>query len=171
MPDLASGARAFLRQLGRAERAIACAAFTVLVIALFLDVLVREIRGTGFSWAREVGVLGNVVLMLAGVGMASAQGAHFRPHFADRWASGRLQAAIGFLQHATTALFCLAFAGVASQAVTETYALGERLAVLRWPIWVFQLLLPLTFLLTGLRHMLMALISSVRPDQPSSAES
>ncbi len=74
-----------LRRVGQAERPITFAAFLVLIVVLFADVITREVTGAGIIWARQIGVYANLLLTLVGIGIASAQGAHLRPRFADAW--------------------------------------------------------------------------------------
>ena len=69
----------FLGWLGSAERAVTGVAFLVLIVAVFIDVLNREFTGTGLHWARQAGVYANVFVVMFGLGLASAGGAHLRP--------------------------------------------------------------------------------------------
>lgn len=152
-----------LEHIARAERVLACAALMLLVAILFVDVTSREISGTGFSWARQLGVYANLVVTMAGLGLASAGGAHLRPRFADRWLPVVWEARILQLQQAVMALFCAGFAALAVVAVAETFALGERTATPPWLVWPFQLVVPLAFLVAALRHAIYATVPDLRP--------
>ncbi len=153
-----------LRRAGQVERWIAMLAFLMLVAVLFADVVSRELTGSGLIWARQLGVYANLVITLVGLGVASAQGAHLRPRFADRWLPNAWNPAIERLQEALMAGFCAAFAIVAIVAVMETQALAERTAMPPWPVWPFQALIPLAFSAAGVRHALFAAWPGLRPD-------
>lgn len=153
---------AILAVIARVERVVTFSAFMILVVILFGDVLSRELTGAGLTWARDLGVLANFVLTMVGIGIASSEGAHLRPRFADRWLPRDWEPALDALREGLMAAFCLAFAVVASVAVYETAILDEHLPVLRWPTWPFQLLIPVVFLIAALRHSLLGAYPQLR---------
>jgi C4-dicarboxylate transporter, DctQ subunit len=159
----ARGLQRVLAGASRIEQWLCFIAFMVMAGALFLDVLLRELLGNGLPWARQVGVYGNIVVALLGIGLASAQGSHLRPRFADAWLPARIEPLVLTLQHLVTALFFTGFALIALQLVAESHALGEISTVLRIPVWPVQALLPLAFTLAALRHLAYALVSELRP--------
>ena len=63
------------------------------------------------------------------------------------------------------ALFCCAFAVVATGMVHDGWLLGERSAVLGIVIWPFQAIIPLVFAVATFRHGAYALYPALRPDQ------
>lgn len=147
----------------RVELAVTFAAFVTLAVVIFADVVVREVSGTGITWAREVGVYANVVVTLIGIGLASDAGAHLRPRFADRWLPASWEPVLVRLGEALTAAFCLAFAWIALRVVLETRELDERSVVLRAAVWPVQSVLPLAFVLCSLRHAAYARWPSLAP--------
>jgi TRAP-type C4-dicarboxylate transport system permease small subunit len=152
-----------LRWLGRLERGLSIAAFAVLAGVLLADVVSRELTGAGLTWARAIGGYANLFLMLAGIGLASAGGSHLRPRFADHWLPARLEPLLVRCQEVVMALFCAGVAVVAAAAVQETWRLGERSATPDWPVWPFQLVIPLVFGLAVLRHACFAAWPALRP--------
>ena len=155
-------ASVFLGAVARVERAVTFAAFLVLIVVLFGDVVSRELTGAGLTWARQLGVYANLLLTMAGIGIASAEGAHLRPRFADCWLPARWNPWLARLQEALMSAFCVAFAVVAALAVAETRALDERAAVLHWLVWPFQLIIPVVFAVASLRHTLFAAFPGLR---------
>ncbi len=145
------------------ERAITCAAFLVLIVAVFADVLSRELSGTGLHWARQTGVYANVVVVMFGLGLASAGGSHLRPRFADRWLPARMEPLLMRGNDLGMALFCLVFAWIATGVVAESIALGERSVALRVAVWPFQSVVPLAFGVAGVRHLAYAVFPELRP--------
>lgn len=156
-------ARAILERIGQLERAVAFSAFLVLIGVLFADVASREVTGAGITWARQIGIYANLFIILAGIGIASARGAHLRPRIADRWFPAPWNPLLDRLQDAFMAFFCLSLAILAALAVAETRLLDERTANPRWLVWPFQAFLPLTFLIACLRHALYAGIPGLAP--------
>jgi TRAP-type C4-dicarboxylate transport system permease small subunit len=156
-------AHGLLALLARVERGITFAAFLVLITVVFLDVVSRELTGSGVHWASQAGVYANVIVVMVGLGVASATGAHLRPRFADRWLPARFNALLERLQELLMALFCAAFAGLGVDIVLETWRLGEVSPVLGNPVWPVQLIVPLAFVIASLRHGLYALWPGLRP--------
>jgi TRAP-type C4-dicarboxylate transport system permease small subunit len=147
------------------EKAVTAAAFAVLVVVIFGDVVWRWTTGSGIFWAREVGVYANIVLTILGIGIASAQGAHLRPRFLDRVFPQDWDGALTRIQEALTAVAFAGLAWVAAQVVAETVRLDDRSVVLRWLVWPVQTVLPLAFGLGALRHALFAIWPEHRPGE------
>lgn len=152
-----------LRVINRVESWLCVSAFVVLVVVLFADVISRELTAAGIHWAPQIGVWANVVVVMAGFGLASAAGAHLRPRFADNWLPQRWHAALATLQHICMALFCLAIGAVALGVVLGSLRLGEVEITLFLPVWPVQAMLPLAFFAGALRHLIYALVPAVRP--------
>jgi TRAP-type C4-dicarboxylate transport system permease small subunit len=156
-----------LRGLQSTERAITFLAFCVMIAIVFADVAVREITGSGLHWARQVGVYANILVVMLGFGLASAEAAHLRPRFADGWVPRRFQPLMPRIQEGLMALFCLAVAVVALSVVAETFRLQERSVVLRLLVWPVQAVIPLAFLIAAFRHGCYAVWPALQPQPPS----
>ena len=169
MPDNQQRANKILARLNQFERLLIIAAFGVLVLVVFADVVSREVQGAGLFWASQTGVWANVIVVMAGFGLASSDGAHLRPRFADQWLPVSWHATLETLQHLVMALFCLALGLLASRVVAGSWRLGELSLDLFLPVWPIQLFLPLAFLAGTLRHGLYAFYPSLRPIESNSA--
>ena len=152
-----------LNLFNRFERGITFLAFAVLVLVMFADVAMRELTGTGLHWSRQLGVYANLFVVMFGLGVASSEGAHLRPRFADNWLPKGWNPFLIRLQEAIMSLFCLLFAIIAFQVVIETFNDNVQSIVLRIAIWPFQAVIPIAFLMTSIRHLLYAIDPSQRP--------
>jgi len=152
-----------LKRVERVERVVTFTCFLVLITAVFADVVSRQLSGAGLHWARQVGVYANVVVILFGIGLASAAGAHLRPRFADHWLPASWSGVLERMQDGVMALFCCIFAIVATGVVYEGFVLGERSAVLGIVIWPVQFVLPLVFAVATFRHGVYAWHPALRP--------
>lgn len=159
--------RRVLGVLQTAEKLLAGSAFAVLVLVVFADVLSREITGAGLYWASQVAVWANVIVVMAGFGLASAHGAHLRPRFADTWVPERWAPALETIQHLCMALFSLAFGLLAGRVVAGSWRLGEVSIDLFVPVWPIQIFLPLAFFAAALRHSIYAFVPALRPSDSS----
>lgn len=172
---MSAAAAALLAFIDRLERWLCVGAFIILVVVLFADVISREITAAGIHWAPQIGVWANVVVVMAGFGLASAAGAHLRPRFADTWFPARWHNVVVTLQHLCMALFCVAIGAVSLSVVLGSLRLGEVEITLFLPVWPVQAMLPLAFFAAALRHLIYALMPQLRPaesgafDVPESA--
>jgi TRAP-type C4-dicarboxylate transport system permease small subunit len=152
-----------LAGLRRAELAVTTAAFVVLVAVIFGDVLVRRVTGSGIVWAREIGVMANIVLTIIGIGLASADGTHLRPRAFDRLFPESWDPVMTRIQEGLTAIAFAVLAVVAIMVVRETIELDDRSIVLRWVVWPVQATLPIAFAVATVRHGMFALRPDLRP--------
>ena len=159
-------AERFLHTLGRAERVITTIAFALLIAAIFLDVFSREITGVGLHWARQAGVYANIIVVMFGLGLASAGGNHLRPRFADNWLPSRWSPVVTRLQDGLMSIFFLFAAGAGAQLTWESIRLGERSTLLPVLIWPIMLALPLAFFLVGIRHAIYTRYPALSPRDP-----
>ena len=134
-----------LNHLRRTEQGICALAFATLVTVLFTDVLAREITGSGLHWASEAGLFANVVLVMAGFGLAGASDTHLRPRFADEWLPSAWQPLLQRVGYLLTALFCGVLCAYTFSMVLTTAGLEDRSVRLGWPLWAVQAILPLAF--------------------------
>ena len=162
-PSKPAALAGFLRLLGRLEKSVCVAAFAVLALLLFTDVLLREISGNGIAWAHQAGLYANLLVTVFGMGIAGGAGSHLRPRFADHWLPASWEPALQRLSWLVTALVLLAFALLALSLVLETRLLAEMATVLRIPLWPVQALIPLGFALTASRYLCYALQPSLAP--------
>jgi TRAP-type C4-dicarboxylate transport system permease small subunit len=160
-----------LAALQHLEQIITAVAFAVLVVVLFIDVVSREFTGTGLTWSRQVGVYANLFLTLVGIGLASAGGTHLRPRFADSWLPPAWDHWLESLREAVMVMFFFGAMAVSLLAVAETRALDERVPLLGWPVWTFQLVLPVVFGIAAVRHACYARYTRLRPRELGGGQS
>ncbi|WP_101759102.1 TRAP transporter small permease [Oceanicoccus sp. KOV_DT_Chl] len=149
--------------LNHIERVLCNSALALLALVLFADVLLRTLFGNGLSWAHQVAVYANIVVSLLGLGLASANGSHLRPRFADHWLPRAWEPQIQRLAALLSAMLLGFFAFLGVQLVLESYALAEKSSVLLIPVWPVQLLLPLAFVLSSIRYLLFSFYPALQP--------
>jgi len=162
-------ARTFLRYLRIIEQTLCFIAFMIMAGALIYDVLKREITGSGAFGAPQVGVIGMIIVAYVGIALASANGSHFRPRFADGLLIkyDKIANRIGEFGFS---IFCFFMAYVATNVTIESHELADVSAVLRWPIWPVQSVMVLGFGLVAIRHFLYGTFYELRPALPKQAE-
>jgi len=162
-----------LAGIERVERWVCVGAFTLLAAVLFGDVLSRELTGAGLHWSGRIGVLANVLLVMAGFGLATASDSHLRPRFVDDlWARVLPEAwlpAGESLQYLIAAVVNGLLAWAAAHLVYESWEFGEKSLMLGWPVWVLQIWLPLAFLACSIRNLAYTFLPGLRPAEPEAA--
>lgn len=168
MPESSGIAARLLGAIRAVEKLLCIAAFVLLILVIFADVLSRELTSAGLYWASQTGVWANVLVVMAGFGLASADGAHLRPRFADNWLPDSWAAALKFLQCLVMALFCFAIAVLSLSVVLGSWQLGVVDIDLFLPIWPVQAALPAAFFAAALRYTIYAFRPELRPVETSS---
>lgn len=152
------------------EKALAFLTFAVMLSALLADVLGRELFGQGVFGSVRVAVYGLIICAMAGFGIATATNSHLRPKFMDGLFRGALERpAIRFGQLVSAAiLFFLTYA--AWEMVAFTRLIDEHDTALNIIVWPMQLALPIGFALSGLRHVVFAILPDLIPEEGNVAE-
>lgn len=156
---------AFLKKLRVFEQAVCFIAFFVMAVALFSDVFWREWTGSGILQASQVGVFGMIVVAFMGIGLATADGAHLRPRFADQLIPKRWEHAVVRLADFITAVFYWFVAGVGIYLVLEAFEFGDVFNTVRIVIWPFQMVIVLAYFLGGVRHLIYMTWPELRPPE------
>lgn len=157
-----------LKLLRKTEQGICIAAFAVLVAVLFADLIARETTGSGLHWSTEAGVFANVFLVMAGFGLASADGSHLRPRFTDGLLPESWEPLLIRLGFVLTALFCGVLCWYSAAVVIETASFDERSVRIGLPVWLIQLALPMAFASGAIRNLCFAIWPAVAPQQSGS---
>lgn len=145
-------AATLLKNISALERILTTLGFIAMTLILFADVVARELTDSGLITARQYGVYANIVVVMFGLGIASANDAHLRPRFVDNLMSSQFKAATEKLRQATTALFAWACAWLCAWVTLESYQLHEVSALTSMPIAPFMAVMPCAFTLMAIRH-------------------
>ncbi|MGV0910217.1 TRAP transporter small permease [Martelella sp. FOR1707] len=156
-------ARRFLNAVSIFEKAIVVLAFSAVLAALSLDVIGREVFAHGLFGASKFAVYALILCAMAGFGLATASGAHLRPRFLDFVTQGRAEAPARRVGRVASAAILLFLAWGAVDMVSFSRMIGERDLTLGWLVWPVQLVLPVAFVLSALRHLIYAMFDELSP--------
>jgi TRAP-type C4-dicarboxylate transport system permease small subunit len=160
---------------------VAVAAFTFIAVILLLDVLGRELLGpivrlmglkqaTGIFAAQKMSVFALVIGSFAGIGIATATGAHLVPRVAFNLVPERWGPTLDRLADLITGVFLLIVAYYGLHFVQSSMATDLRAPVLGWAVWPFQLAIPLGFASAAARYFLFSAWPGLRPLPPEFQE-
>ncbi len=134
-----------IRSLQWLERVILVASFSIMVAAMFLQVVNRNFIHMAMPWLEEIAVYSMIYLVMIGTEMGLRDGTQIRiTALVDRF-SGRTHAAINLIARAIVLIFagymCKASYGIFLQQVHS----GQTSAALRIPMWFPYLSFVLAF--------------------------
>jgi TRAP-type C4-dicarboxylate transport system permease small subunit len=175
-------ARRLLDFWHRLECWVAVVSFGFIAVILVLDVLGREFVGpflrllglepgaTGIFASQKVSVFALVIGSFAGIGIATAAGAHIVPAFASGWVPAQWQRIYDRAADLFTGLFLLGVVWFGLKFVGSSFKTDLRAPVLDWPVWPIQLAIPLGFLSAAGRYFLYAAWPALKPEPPEFQE-
>ncbi|WP_158969781.1 TRAP transporter small permease [Chachezhania sediminis] len=150
--------------LRRVEGAVAALAFVMAAGAVLSDVVAREIFASSLWGATKFAVFCAAVAGFLGIGLATDNGMHLRPSFADGLVPAGLEPAMARLAPWLTAGFYFAAAWVSYLYVRESYEFGQAAPVLDWPLWIIQVVMPYAFLSNGIRQTIYGIDPRLAPE-------
>ncbi|MGD8471659.1 MAG: TRAP transporter small permease [Desulfobacteraceae bacterium] len=154
---------------GRAEKFLVAAMLSIMILMAFLQIILRNVFSTGISWGDQL--VRYLVLWVGfiGAGLATREGKHITIEVFSRWFSGNAQRYLQALSCLVSALICglLTFAG---WTFVQNEAQMGSTTFLQIPVWIPQVIIPITFALMALRFGFRAcatFVMSFNPDHSS----
>jgi TRAP-type C4-dicarboxylate transport system permease small subunit len=145
--------RHILKAMYRIEAWAAGLALTVVAVALFADIVGRELIGSGIFGAQRTAVYGMIISAFLGFILASQTGRHIRIEGLDRLIPQILQPTVVRLGHLTSLAICLYLAYWSADFVAVAMEQGERSMAINILVWPIKLILPWAFLSAGMRYL------------------
>lgn len=144
--------------VARLEKAFVAVMLSIMILIALLQVLLRNAFATGISWGDPL--VRNLVLWVGFVGasMATKEGKHINLDVVSRWIEGRWLWVVHAVAHFSSLGVCAILTYAASLFVINEARSGA-VTFLRVPVWVPELVIPVTFGLMTLRFGLASLIS------------
>ena len=150
--------------LARAEEVFLAGALGLMVLVVFADFLLRETLNQGLIWAKELAVYLLVWVGFLGASLAVHRRRHLVIQSAEKLFPASIRKWTSCAGCLLTALLCLMLAWLGLKYVLETRATQEVSLGMGLPIWMVQAVIPLAFLIIGLRFLgLCALIVKTGP--------
>ena len=136
--------------LGRVEKFMVVIMLGIMILLAFVQIILRNIFSTGISWGDPL--VRYLVLWVGfiGAGLATREGKHITIEVFARWFSGHGSRYLKALPHLASASVCglLTFAG---WTFVHNEAQMGGTAFLKIPVWIPQIIIPVTFALMTLR--------------------
>ena len=139
--------------IARVEKFLVVVFLSTLILTAFLQIILRNFFATGISWGDVL--IRYLVLWVAFIGaaLATREGRHINMEIFSRWVSDRGRAYLDCLSHLCSAGICGVLTYAAIKFIQFEAQMGS-MTVLGLPIWVPELIIPLTFGLMTFRFAL-----------------
>lgn len=160
----------FLNAVSTIEKAIVVLTFSAVLASLSMDIIGREVFSHGVFGASKFAVYALILCAMAGFGLATASGAHLRPRFLDFVTRGRAEAPARRAGRVASAAILLFLAWGAVDMVSFSRMIGERDLTLGWLVWPVQIILPVAFALSAIRHLIYAAFPDLAPAEEEQME-
>ncbi len=139
--------------IGRVEKFLIVVMLGVMILVAFLQIVLRNALSTGISWGDPL--VRYLVLWVGFIGasLATKEEKHITIEVFSRWFSGNRVFYLKLLSQLVSIVICglLTFAG---WTFVQNEAQMGGIAFLKIPIWIPQMIIPITFALMTLRFLI-----------------
>ena len=130
--------------IARVEKILVVVFLSTLMLTAFLQIILRNFFATGISWGDVL--IRYLVLWVAFIGaaLATREGRHINMEVFSRWVSDRGRVHLYRISHLCSAGICGLLTYAAIKFIQFEFQMGST-TILGLPIWVPELIIPLTF--------------------------
>ncbi len=141
------------RWIGHIEKILLSAMLTAIILVTFLQILLRNFFDTGLPWGDSFVRYLVLWVGFAGAALATREGSHINIDVLSRWLPGVSRTVNLLVIHLFSCLVCAILAYASFVFVNNERLMGGTV-FLYVPVWLMQLVLPITFALMTFRYAL-----------------
>lgn len=138
-------------KISRVEKTLIAVLLTAMILLAFSQIVLRNFFATGIDWGDSM--VRNLVVWVGFIGAAVAvrEGKHITIDILSHWVSGAAGRIIQSISHLISALICglLTWAGI--KFIVYEAQMGST-SFFELPVWIPELIIPVTFGLMTLRY-------------------
>ena len=140
-------------KIGRLEQILIAALLTIMILLAFSQIVLRNFFATGIDWGDSLVRYLVVWVGFIGAAIATKEGKHITIDVLSRWVTGKGRIAIQVTSNLCSTVICglLTWAGI--KFIWFEAQMGGT-TFFNLPIWVPELIIPITFGLMTLRYLL-----------------
>lgn len=142
-----------------------------MIFVAFLQIVLRNLFSTGLDWGDSF--LRNLVLWIGFIGatLATREGKHINIDIVSRWLPALGRNVISFMTHLFSFSVCCLLTYAALKFIKNEFQMGDR-TLLNIPVWIPEMILPITFILMAFRFCLRAWksLSGIRRPNPTQTD-
>ena len=153
--------------IDRVEQTLIVTFLSLMILIAFLQIVLRNFFTTGLDWGDSL--LRNLVLWIGFIGatLATREGKHINIDVVSRWLPSLGKNVVTLIIHLFSFLICCLLTYATLKFIKNEAQMGNK-TFLNLPVWVPELILPLTFGLMAFRFGLRSLknLSEIRKRNP-----
>ena len=140
----------FDEKISRVEQVLITILLTVMILMAFFQIVLRNFFDTGISWGDSLVRYLVVWVGFIGAAIATKEGKHINIDVASRWLTGPQSNYIRLVSHFFSAVICGLLTLAAIKFLRFEAQMGST-AFFKLPVWVPEIIIPVTFGLMTLR--------------------
>ena len=140
-------------KINRVEQFLVAALLTVMILLAFSQIVLRNFFSTGIDWADSLVRYLVVWVGFVGAAIATKEGKHITIDVLSRWITGSGSNAIQAICHLSSAAICCLLTWAGIKFIWFEAQMGGA-TFFKLPVWVPELIIPVTFGLMTLRYTL-----------------
>lgn len=137
-------------KIGRVEKILVVTLLTTMILVAFFQIVLRNFFATGLSWGDSVVRYLVVWVGFIGAAIATRESKHITIDVVSRWLTGSGSMAIHSLSQLLSTLICGILTVAAIKFIRFEAQMGTTV-FFNFPVWVPELIIPVTFGLMTLR--------------------
>jgi TRAP-type C4-dicarboxylate transport system permease small subunit len=140
-------------KISRVETILVTILLALMILMAFSQVVLRNFFDTGIDWSDALVRYLVVWVTFVGAAIATKEGKHISVDLLSRWLTGTSTMAIQALSNFFSAVICSLLTVAAAKFIWFEAQMGST-AFLNLPVWVPELIMPITFGLMTLRFLM-----------------
>ena len=140
----------FDEKISRVEQVLITILLTVMILMTFFQIVLRNFFDTGISWGDSLVRYLVVWVGFIGAAIATKEDKHINIDVVSRWLTGPQSNYIGLISHFFSAVICGLLTLAAIKFILFEAQMGST-AFFKLPVWVPEIIIPVTFGLMTLR--------------------
>lgn len=137
--------------LVKIEKVFLVVAVSVMTLVIFFDFLLREFFDSGFVWAKELASFLMIWVGFIGASYATKENKHLVVGIPEKLFSKKLLPYVSLFVNFIVFSVTIFIAYLGYQYVAETKEFGETSLVLNIPLWIVQIIIPISLVIIAFR--------------------
>jgi TRAP-type C4-dicarboxylate transport system permease small subunit len=137
-------------KISRVEQVLVTILLTLMILMAFSQIILRNFFDTGISWGDSLVRYLVVWVGFIGAAIATREGKHINIDLISRWLTGPESNFIRLISHSFSAVICGLLTLAAVKFILFEAQMGST-AFFKLPVWIPQIVIPVTFGLMTLR--------------------
>lgn len=135
------------------EKVFLTTALSVMALTVFLDFALRDFFHSGIRWAKELSALLMIWVGFVGASVATREKRHLLVGATEKILSARWRKMLAVPTHLLAVAFCVFLAKLGFDYIAQTRKFAEHSDVLNLPLWIVQVVIPLSLLVMAARFL------------------